>query len=228
MTDATSIDMPIQRVTITEATFARERRHSRLIRFLRIALPGAAVLMIAVLMARTVFTSITGISIDLAGTMLQGGKLVMDGPQMSGFTEENRRYELRAERAIQDIRETDSVDLEVLKARLPVGVEDWADVDAETATLYRADGKLLITSPTLITTTDGLKARLQRAEVVTASGEIRGTESVEVDTGGLKVTSDQLTVKDRGALMVFENNVKMTIQPGALSASENEADNAEN
>jgi lipopolysaccharide export system protein LptC len=226
MTQATTIDTPIRRATISEAMFARERQHSGRIRFFRRALPGIAILILAVLVGKTAFTSLTGVSIDLAGTTIQGGKLIMDGPHMSGFTSNNRPYELSALRAIQDITRTESVDLEGIAARVPIGMKDWAQIDAATGTLFRDSGKLAITSPTVIETTDGMKAHLQSAELLMASGDIRGTESVRIETGGSHVTAEQLTVTGGGAVMVFERNVKMLIEPSRVTTAQTTDDAA--
>jgi lipopolysaccharide export system protein LptC len=227
MTDANPNLMRERRVTVTEAVFSRERRHSKRIRFFRRALPGLAVLILAVLVGRTAITSMTGGSIDLGGTTIEGGKLIMSNPRMSGFTAGNRPYELTAQRAIQDITKTESVDLEGIDARLPVGMENWADVDAATGTLHRSSSKLVITSPTLIRTTDGMEARLQSAELLMASGDIHASEHVEIESGGSHVTAEELTVTGGGSLMIFERNVKMLIEPKRLKTA-SAADGAEN
>lgn len=217
MTDAVSIEMPNGRTAITEAVFQRERRHSGRVRFFRRALPGLAIFILVALMARTAITSLTDVSIDLAGTTIEGGKLIMDNPRMSGFTAANRPYELSASRAIQDITRTDSVDLEGIEARLPVGMKEWAQVDAATGTLYRNSGRLAITSPTVIETTDGMKAHLKSAELVMANGDIHAREQVRIETGSSQVTAESLTVSGGGAVMVFENNVKMRIEPNRVA-----------
>ncbi len=230
MTDATTIDMPVRRWARTESVFAREKSHSRRVRFLRRALPILAILILALLVARTVVASLTGVSIVLSGTTIERGKLIMDGPHMSGFTSGNRPFEVTAKRAIQDITRTESVDLEGIAARLPVGEKDWAQVDAATGTLFKETGRLAITSPTLIETTDGMKARLQSAELEMDSGNIHGREQVSIETGGSHVTAETVTVTGGGALMVFEHNVKMLIEPGQVTtaSADGEATNAEN
>lgn len=229
MTDATTMDMPLRRATVTDRMFARERRHSGRIRFFRKVLPGLAILILVLLFARIAVTSFTGVSIDLSGTTIEGGKLIMDGPHMNGFTSNNRPYELSAQRAIQDITRTESVDLEGIAARLPVGRNDWAQVDAATGTLYRDSGKLAITSPTVIETTDGLTAHLQSAELEMATGDIYGRDQVRIESGGSNVTAETLTVTGGGAVMVFERNVKMRIEANRVSpASTDGAANAGN
>ncbi|MBO6718058.1 MAG: LPS export ABC transporter periplasmic protein LptC [Rhizobiaceae bacterium] len=213
MTDATYTDMRERRAAVTETAFLRERRHSSRIRILRRALPGAALLILALFVASSVATSLTGVSIDLAGTRIEGGKLVMTNPKMGGFTSSSRPYEVIAERAIQDITRTESVDLEGIAARLPVGTGEWAQVDAATGTLFRDSSRLSINSPVLITTTDGMEARMKSADIEMGTGDIYGREHVEIDTGGSHVVADSLKVTGGGAVMIFENNVKMTIEP---------------
>ena len=218
MTNA-DLAMGKRSAAVSEARFARERRHSTRIRFFRRALPALAVIILAILVGRTVVTSLTGVSIDLAGTTIEGGKLIMANPRMSGFTASKRPYELVAERAIQNIATTDTVDLEGINARLPVGVKDWAQVDAATGTLSKDSSTLKITSPTLIKTTDGIEARLQAAELSMATGDIRGSEQVEIASGGSQVTSESLIVTGGGSLLIFEHNVKMVIEPNRVTTA---------
>jgi lipopolysaccharide export system protein LptC len=196
----------------TEQVFARERRRSRNVRRLKVALPVLAVLMTAGLVGKSLLARMGDVSIDIAGTSIKDGRLIMANPRMAGYTGENRPYEMQAERAIQSVSNDDVVDLENIDAKLPVGAKDWATVGAASGKLVKSQSRLTIDSPALVKTTDGMVAQLQSAVIDIDSGELTTDDPVRIDTDGSRVTADSMTVTDGGSLMVFEKRVKVHIE----------------
>lgn len=197
---------------VTERTFARERRHSRNVRRLKFVLPAAAILLTVGLVGHSIISPMLNGPIDLAGATIEGGKLVMSNPTVGGLTAEERPYEMTAQRAIQDITDSTRVDLEEITARLPVGMSEWADVSASRGIMDRERNVLQITSPALVRTTDGLTARFLSAELDMDAGGLSSNETVEVDFDGSQVKAESLQVTNGGSVLVFEKDVKVTIQ----------------
>lgn len=203
----------------TELVFERERRRSRNVRRLKVALPVVAVLMAGGLVTKSMIARMGDVSIDLAGTSIENGRLIMANPRMAGYNAENRPYQMQAERATQSLKDDDVVDLENIGARLPIGVKDWATVDAANGRLVKSEGMLRIDSPTLIKTTDGMVARLQSANVDINGGNLSTDKPVQIDLDGSRVTADSMTVTEGGSIMVFENRVKVHMEGGRVSTA---------
>ena len=197
----------------TQRIFERERRHSRRVRILKFALPTAAVLLTVGLIGNAVVSSLSGGAIDIRSLTLEGGRLVMDNPNLEGMTAQNRPYEMKARRAIQSVSEPDVVNLEEITARLPIGTSEWADVNAATGTLYRDRNQLEIDSPVELKTSDGLTAHLKSALIDTNAGSVSSDETVKIDYEGSTVTADSMNVSQGGAVLVFERNVRVHMQP---------------
>jgi len=210
----------------TEQVFERERRRSRNVRRLKVALPALALLMSAGLVGKSVLARMGDVSIDLAGASIQDGRLIMANPRMAGFNAENRPYEMQAERAAQAVSDDDVVELENIGAKLPVGTDHWAMVDAASGKLVKSSNRLEIDSPTLVKTTDGMVARLQSATIDIGDSTLHTDDPVHIDRNGSTITADSMTVTNGGAVMLFENRVKVHIRGNVDTASASGSDHA--
>jgi lipopolysaccharide export system protein LptC len=200
--------------------FAGALRHSRRVRFFKIALPLVAGVIALVFAGYSWLLSPAGISIDLDGTAIRDGKLVMANPKMSGFTKDNLPYALNASRAIQDLSRTGGIALEEIDAKFPIAADKWAHVRAASGVYDDSGNTLNITSPVTFQTTDGLTARLRSAQVDIAAGELKTSDPVEIEQEGATITADSLDVRDKGKVFVFENRVRMTLDPSLMRTAQ--------
>ena len=226
MTDATFETVASADRRMTATVYASEQRRSRRIRLLRRLLPALALLLVATLGVRSVVNRVVSASIDLDGITIENAKVVIANPRMSGFTDTNRPYELQAQRAIQSLLDNNQTDLEEITAKLPLGAAAWANVETAGGTLLKGTSKLVLTNPVNIETTDGMTARLEKGELDLGSGTVAGREGVEMTTKDAHVVADTVDVTGGGSVIIFERNVKMTIQPDSVQpASGNERKN---
>ena len=227
MTDRALQQQNRQKIS-TEQVFERERRRSRNVRWLKRALPALAVLMIAGLAGKSLIGSMGGISIDIAGSTIQDGKLIMANPRMDGYSADNRLYEMKAARAVQEISNDNIVDLQDIGARIPIGKNDWATVEAASGRLVKSENTMTIDSPALVKTTDGMEARLKSAVIDIGRGTLSTDEAVEIDVDGSHITADSMTVSDGGELLVFEKRVKVLVEAKRINTAAAGEGNAEN
>jgi len=217
------------RSRLTAEAYGRQQRRSLRVRRLKVLLPAAAgMLLLAIIGHSAMLSYLQSGPVSVAGAMIQDGKLVMDSPRMGGMNAAKRPYEMKAARAIQTIADSSFVDLEEITARLPVGQADWADVQAATGTMTKADNTLRITSPALVKTTDGMVARLKSAKLDMGRGDLTSDEAVEIDTRTMKVTADRMTITDGGEVMVFEQRVKVVLNDRRVDTAAVETTNARN
>ena len=216
MTDATYRG-PASGSSSTEQRFRKEKRHSRNVRWLKIALPALAVLMTLGLVGKSVIASMGDVRIDLLNSTIEGGKLIMANPKVEGVNSLNRRYEVSAARAIQDITNGNRVDLEEIFVRVPMGTDQWAEIRSQTGSMYRQQNVVALTSPMRVETTDGLVADFRLASLNMATGDFLGKEEVKVERDGSTITSQSVSILDGGTRLLFQNNVKVSIRPGPSS-----------
>ena len=83
-----------------EARFASAARHSRMVRVLRVAVPAAVVLAMAVIVFVSVYNPfrilLPKIPIDMSNLVVSGTKITMESPHMAGFSTDQRPYEVWA------------------------------------------------------------------------------------------------------------------------------------
>lgn len=196
-----------------EAAFLAARRHTRRVRFLKKVLPVMAVGITLVFAVYSWVVTPGKVSIDVASSGFVDGKLIMASPKLDGYTRDNLPYSMTASRAIQEPGNMERFDLEDIVARLPLSAEQMADVTAASGRYDNTTRTLNIDSPISIVTTDGLRARLSGARIDVGSGSLETGDPVEISLDGSSITADSMRVTDNGKVLVFDRNVRMTLDP---------------
>jgi len=202
-----------------DRAFRRARRHSTTVRALKVLLPSLAIVIAAGFAIYSYLLTPGGIAVDILGTSYSDGKLTMANPRLEGFTRGNRPYSLKATRAIQDVTNTDIVQLDDITAKLPVSDDNWASVSAAKGIYDKGKDTLDIPSQMTVTTTDGLVAKLNSAFVNIATGDLKTSDPVDITLQGSHIIADSMTVQDRGKVLVFDRKVRMTMMPEKKKAA---------
>jgi len=104
-----------------DRAFRVAARHSRLVRFLRLAIPAGIAAIVSVLLVATFFNPfrlIAAFPIDPGKISLSGTKIVMELPRLNGFTTDSRPYELTARAAAQDLTKPEILELKDISAQV--------------------------------------------------------------------------------------------------------------
>lgn len=203
-----------------ERAFAQARRHSGRVRLLKFALPVSAVLMVVAFAGVSWFASPSSLPIDIRSLAIEDGRLVMNDPRLDGLTgKDGRPYSMTATRAVQDLGMSGRIDLEGIDARLPVDETGWMTVTAASGALDRDASRLDIDSELTMTSDAGMKAVLRSATVDMATGSLDTADPVDITLDGAHIWADSMSVRDKGAVVVFENRVRMTIEGGRLGGA---------
>src|SRR4051812_2479871 len=105
-----------------EARFASAARHSRMVRILRVAVPAAVVLAMAIFVLVSVVIPfrmlLPKIPVDIGNLVVSGTKITMESPHLAGFSADQRPYEMWAKAAIQDLTDPDHDELKALRAKM--------------------------------------------------------------------------------------------------------------
>ncbi|RAZ78096.1 LPS export ABC transporter periplasmic protein LptC [Mesorhizobium atlanticum] len=199
--------------------FNRAQRHSRRVRVLKFAVPLLAAAIAIAFPVYSYLKAPISISVQADGTAFSNGKLVMANPKLNGFTKQKLPYSLTATRATQDVGQQAVIDLEGINAKLPVATDNIVSVDAEHGIYNRDANTMNLTSDVSVTTTDGLAAKFKSIFLDMGKGSMKTSNPVDVSRGGSRITADSMSVEDNGRLVVFENRVRVNIDPTALKAA---------
>ena len=206
-----SVQNPTYQIGL-EARFAVAARHSRMVRVLRVAVPAVVGLVMAALIAISIFNPFRALSklpLDMDNLVVSGTKITMETPHLSGFTPDKRPYEMWAKTATQDITDPDHVELHTLRAK--VRMEDQSTVSLESRTgLFDTKTQMLdLHKDIFMQSSTGYEARLEHALVDMAQGSVTSDQPVDVKLLNGTLTADTMKVSEKGDVVRFENNVVM-------------------
>ena len=198
-----------------EARFATAARHSRMVRLLRVAVPAAVFLSMAAVVAVSVFNPfrllMSKLPLELGNLVVSGTKVTMESPHLSGYTPDQRLYELWAKTAVQDLSDPDRVELNGMRSRILMRDGSTVALDASTGLYDNKAQTLDLHKDILLKTTTGYEARLTEAFVDINRNTVDSDEHVDVKLTNGTLSSDRLHVTEGGAVVRFEGNVVMNL-----------------
>jgi lipopolysaccharide export system protein LptC len=203
-----------------EAEFHSAQHHSRRVRFLKVVLPSLGVAMALGFFGYSYISTPMKLSMDVASSAISNGKLVMSNPKLEGVTKDNLSYSMTASRALQKLDNTGSIELEGMKAKLPVNDKNWAMIDAPKGVYDSGKNTLDITSEITVTTTDGMAAKLKSAFIDLGKGDLKTGDPVDIALKGTKIAADSMTVLENGKVLVFDKRVRVEISPDRFKTAE--------
>ena len=118
-----------------DARFAMAARHSRMVRLLRVAVPAAVILAMTAIVFVSFFSNpfrmlLPKLPVDMGNLVVSGTKITMESPHLSGYSTDQRPYELWAKTATQDLTDPDHVDLKTLRAKVLMEDQTTVTMDA--------------------------------------------------------------------------------------------------
>jgi lipopolysaccharide export system protein LptC len=198
-----------------ERIFRAAVRHSRFVRRLRIAVPLAMVLgvLAAVAVASLVkpLRVFAKLPVDIGNIVVSGTKVKMQQPRIAGFTNDKRAYELTAQAAAQDLTKPNEVELQGIQARMEMQDKSVVDTTAKAGVFDTKTEKLMLQHNILVSSSSGLKARLDEATIEVRNGRVVSEKPVEVSTPTLIINSNRMEIADSGNFMRFEKGVTVTL-----------------
>ena len=210
-----------------EVRFAAAARHSRMVRMLRVAVPAAVALSMAVIVLIAVFnpfriTEIAKLPVDMSNLVVSGTKITMETPHLAGFSPDQRPYELWAKAAIQDLANPDQVELRTLRAKVMMEDKSTVTMDARTGFFDSKQQMLDLRKDIFLQSSTGYEARLSQAYVDINKGTVTSDEHVDVKLLNGTLTADKLRIIDSGEIVRFEGNVVMNLIMESPTAPEPE------
>jgi len=196
----------------SERAYRAARRHSRLVRVLRLAVPLAVVVGLGMVVLSTYLNPLRAIAklpVDISELVVSGTKITMEQPRLSGFTSDARAYELTADAAAQDLTKPDFVELRNINAK--VGMQDQSTMYLSAVTgLYNSKSETLKLERDIhLSSSTGYKGLLSEAMVDIRKGHVVSDQPVEVSMLQGKLNANRLEIKDSGDLVIFHGGVNM-------------------
>ncbi len=194
--------------------FQAARRHSRLVRILRAAVPAAVGVGTVLTVLVTYFNPLRMLNrlpINVGDLVVSGTKITMEKPHLSGFTKDARAYELSADAAAQDLTKPDVVELHNIHAKLQMQDKSTVEMTAVLG-LYNSKGQVLKLDHNIdLSSSTGYAGHLTEAEVDVRNGNVVSDKPVQVKLLQGVLNSNGLSIENSGDLVRFVGGVNMTL-----------------
>ncbi|MGA9084247.1 MAG: LPS export ABC transporter periplasmic protein LptC [Pseudolabrys sp.] len=195
-----------------ERAFRAARRHSRLVRILRIAVPASVAVGVIIIALITYFNPLRMLArlpINIDNLVVSGTKVTMEQPRLSGFTRDARAYELTADTAAQDMTKPDIVELRNIRAKVEMQDKSSMEMTAVTG-IYDAKGETLkLDQNILLNSSTGYQGHLSEALVDIRKGNVVSEHPVEVKLLQGTLNANRLDIVDSGDVIRFHGGVIM-------------------
>ncbi|HEY5280604.1 MAG TPA: LPS export ABC transporter periplasmic protein LptC [Pseudolabrys sp.] len=212
--------------TDSDRAFRAARRHSRLVRVLRVTLPLAVVGALALMVLLTYFNPLrmlTKLPINIDNLVVSGTQITMEKPRLSGFTHDSRAYQLSAEAAKQDLTKPDLVELKNLHAKVQMQDSTTTLISAAKG-FYNAKTEMLKLEKDIVLSNNQYEGRLSEATVDIGKGNVVSDKPVQLKMLQGQLDANRLEIVESGDLVRFTNGVTLVLdhlgdQPSQTAAS---------
>lgn len=203
-------ELPVLRVHQRRATRPVSRGYSRFVMLLKFALPALALAMLALVAAWPTLTELPS-----ARIAADKGQLEMIKPRYFSADEQNQPYSLTAARADQSEEQPGLVALDKPEAEMTETGGTWVTLRSDRGWYDRTTGILRMVGGVRVLRDDGSEFTTDEAYSDVRAGTAWGDHHVvgqgpqgEIDAVGFRMS-------DRGKTMVFLNDSKANVAPGA-------------
>jgi lipopolysaccharide export system protein LptC len=196
--------------------FRAAKRHSRLVRILRIAVPIAGITALAIVAFAAWLDPmrlLSDLPIGLRDVIISGTKIKMELPRLSGFTRDARPYDLNARSAAQDVTKPNLIELTELHAKFQMTDKSTVELSAANGLFDTKAEQLTLDNNILVTSSSGYEGHLSEAVVNTRTGTIVSDKPVSVKMLETTIKANGLEIEQAGDLIRFKGGVAMQLMP---------------
>jgi len=149
--------------------------------------------------------------LDAGSLVIKGTKITMEAPKLSGYTREQRWYEMNAKGATQDVTKPDLIELDEVRAKIESADKTTFYLSSKDGLYNRKTSILNLSNNIVLTSTSGYEMHLEEAVIDTANGGVVSDKHVYAFTKDSRINSDRLEVENSGEVVRFVGNVVMNL-----------------
>lgn len=165
------------------------------------------------------FRAVVPADVSIDGAGLDGSRVTMNRPKMSGFRKDGRPYDFIAKTAVQDLKVPNVLELNELDAHVMMSDRAVAHVTADLGIYDSSRETMELNGNIHITSESGYDVRMVKAHVEFKQGSVVSAAPVTVVMKTGTVAADSMNMTGNGSEISFEGNVHSLMQPGAANAS---------
>ncbi len=200
--------------------FLRARRHSRHVwaarRAVEFGVVGAVVIFAAVALVRNFARGLPGVSFE--GIGIEGGRITMDRPRLTGARPGGGGYAITAVKAMQDAAHPGDVDLALIGGDITTPDRETSRLSANSGR-YQGEGETLDLEGDVRLTNSRYEIFLKSVHIEFKKGDYVSKEPVTVRIlPDVKIDAESFEARDGGAQVRFAGHVRSLIRGGAVTS----------
>jgi len=180
--------------------------------------PVAIVAALIIVVAANYVPTVGGLRLpgELGKLVINGTKVTMQQPRLTGFTLDSRPYEFTAKSADQDITKLDFMKLHQIQAKIEMEDKSIVNISANTGDYDMKSEMLILHDNIRLVSTTGYEARLSEAAIDVHKGTVLSEKPVWVKLVNGVINAKRLEVLNSGEVIRFGGGVAMTVQPDQI------------
>lgn len=198
--------------------FRAARRHSRLVRTLRVGIP---VLMLAAAVGLGLYRwldpmqALAKLPVSADGLVVSGTKIVMRQPRLTGYTRDQRPYTVAARSAAKDLAKPDLLELEGIRTSMAMADGGTVQVTADEG-LYDGKAETIRLQNNIVVSGPEYEILLREAVVNVRGGSVVSEQPIEVKMLQGTLSANRLEVSESGQVIRFDQGVTLVFDGAAV------------
>lgn len=200
--------------------FVAARRHTSLVRVLRLALPMSAMAIVGLYGAAILSTWTFGLgNLKVGKVEVTADDLTMRNPSYVGTTKDGGKYEVRAKKAILEYKPDAPIKLVDIDGDMTQANNVKTYVKARHGRYDNGKGILELFDGIEIDSTNGMRARLSEATMYSRESRVVSQKPVEVFSSTGQIRGNTMTLDTAKSQAAFMGNVAVRLLPNAAPES---------
>jgi lipopolysaccharide export system protein LptC len=197
--------------------FKAARRHTARVRLFRRAAIAGSLLAITLISAVALWNPLRHLpgDISVGRAALDGTKITLDFPKISGVQTDGRPFEIKARSGTQDTTAPDIIELLGIDSKIGAADASTTWVSAARGIYDSLHDKMTLEGDIQIKSSTGYDIWLRTARIDFTTGGLVSEEPVRVILDGGTIAAKQLDVSDNGHKVSFGGEVTSMIDTGA-------------
>lgn len=196
--------------------FRAAKRHSMLVRFLRLALPVLALCIAGLyFIPEKITVEVDGGQASIDSVEIADGGLKMVNPRINGVHEKHGVYDIRAIDAIQQIKNPELITLNTITASLTSHSDETTTLTAPSGVFHSKKEELTFTQGVDIGGDAGFAGKLRTATAFLQSNKLISSDPVEFSFHSSTIKAGSMTLFSSEKRAIFKGGVKVHLERAA-------------
>lgn len=215
MTAAHAYRLGEEDVSARGSAMQAAQKHSRRVQMLRIALPAVAIAGVVIMALILLFDPLRiyrQLPVQFSNLSIEGNKITMEAPKLTGFTRDKKPYNVTAVTAVQDLTQPNIIELHEIHGNLEQENRGGTELRAKAGVYDMKAENLQLHGGIEIHSENGYHAYLNDAFIEVKQGRMVTKNPVNATFPDGTLQAARAEIREHGAIVFFEGGVVVDLK----------------